>query len=155
MRNSDSFSKVSNFGKDDNALQFYKSFLDLISEGKKCLAILIDPDKFRAEAAKSFLEKIPNETTHRFVGGSFVENGVTEATVKALKRFTELPVFLFPGDSSQITDEADALLFLSLLSGPFMELDFDVALEGRWLFSPCGRIYYSSKRIRVEFAELG
>lgn len=97
--------------------KFYESLRLRFSEGKKCLAILIDPDKFRAKDAKSFLEKIPNETTHLFVGGSFVENGATETTVKALKRFTGLPVFLFPGDSSQITDEADALLFLSLLSG--------------------------------------
>ncbi len=97
--------------------KFYESLCQIIPDGKKGLAILIDPDKFKAEDAKSFLKKIPETTTHLFVGGSFVENGATEATVKALKSCTKLPIFLFPGDSSQITEEADALLFLSLLSG--------------------------------------
>ncbi len=51
------------------------------------------------------------------MGGSTVANGETEATVQALKAETKLPIFLFPGDHSQITPLADALLFLTLLSG--------------------------------------
>jgi putative glycerol-1-phosphate prenyltransferase len=96
---------------------FYKSFLKRIDEKEKQLTILIDPDKFDISETKSFLKKIPKETTHIFVGGSTVANGETEATVKALKAETQLPIFLFPGDHSQITPLADALLFLTLLSG--------------------------------------
>ncbi len=96
---------------------FYKSFLKRIAEKEKQLAILIDPDKFDISETKSFLKKIPKETTHIFVGGSTVANGETEATVQALKTETKLPIFLFPGDHSQITPLADALLFLTLLSG--------------------------------------
>lgn len=96
---------------------FYKSFLKSVAEKEKQLAILIDPDKFSISETKSFLKKIPKETTHLFVGGSTVANGKTEETVKALKAGTKLPIFLFPGDYSQITSLADALLFLTLLSG--------------------------------------
>ena len=96
---------------------FYKSFLKRIDEKEKQLTILIDPDKFNSSETKPFLKKIPKETTHLFVGGSTVANGETEATVKALKNDTKLPIFLFPGDYSQITPLADALLFLTLLSG--------------------------------------
>lgn len=96
---------------------FYKSFLKRIDEKEKQLTILIDPDKFDISETKSFLKKIPKETTHIFVGGSTVANGETEATVQALKAETQLPIFLFPGDHSQITPLADALLFLTLLSG--------------------------------------
>jgi putative glycerol-1-phosphate prenyltransferase len=96
---------------------FYKSFLKRIDEKEKQLTILIDPDKFNISEAKSFLKKIPKKTTHLFVGGSTVANGETEATVQALKAETQLPIFLFPGDHSQITPLADALLFLTLLSG--------------------------------------
>ncbi|OAD90634.1 geranylgeranylglyceryl/heptaprenylglyceryl phosphate synthase [Aequorivita soesokkakensis] len=96
---------------------FYKSFLKRIDEKEKQLAILIDPDKFNSSETKSFLKKLPKKTTHLFVGGSTVANGETEATVKALKAETQLPIFLFPGDHSQITPLADALLFLTLLSG--------------------------------------
>jgi putative glycerol-1-phosphate prenyltransferase len=96
---------------------FYKSFLKRIDEKEKQLTILIDPDKFNSSETKSFLKKLPKKTTHLFVGGSTVANGETEATVKALKAETKLPIFLFPGDHSQITPLADALLFLTLLSG--------------------------------------
>ncbi len=96
---------------------FYKSFLKRIDEKEKQLAILIDPDKFNSSETKSFLKKLPKKTTHLFVGGSTVANGETEATVQALKTETKLPIFLFPGDHSHITLLADALLFLTLLSG--------------------------------------
>ena len=56
-------------------------------------------------------------TTHIVVGGSTVPHGRTKTVVDAIKLVTAKPVILFPGDSSQITSSADALLFLSLLSG--------------------------------------
>lgn len=96
---------------------FYNSFLKLVANNEKQLAILMDPDKFNISETNIFLKKIPKETTHFFVGGSTVKRGQTEETVKTLKMETELPVFLFPGDYSQITPVADALLFLSLISG--------------------------------------
>lgn len=96
---------------------FYKSFLKSVVENKKQLAILIDPDKFNISETVLFLKKIPEETSHIFVGGSTVANGETEETVKALKAETKIPIFLFPGDHSHITPLADALLFLTLLSG--------------------------------------
>lgn len=96
---------------------YYNSFLNSIAEKQRQLAILIDPDKFNPSQSKLFLKTIPEETTHLFVGGSTVSNGETEETVKALKAETKLPIFLFPGDHSHITPRADALLFLTLLSG--------------------------------------
>ena len=96
---------------------YYQSILNSISEKEKLLAILIDPDCFNNDEVQLFLKQIPKETTHLFVGGSTVVNTATEATVEALKKKSSLPVFLFPGDYSQITNKADALLFLSLFSG--------------------------------------
>ncbi len=84
---------------------------------QQLLAVLIDPDKFEAAEASSFLKRIPEFTTHIFVGGSTVEKGKTEACIERLKLETNLPVIIFPGDHSQITPLADALLFLSLISG--------------------------------------
>lgn len=95
----------------------YSSILKYISEGQKCLAILIDPDKFIVSETDSFLKRIPKDVTYLFVGGSSVTNGHTESTVAALKAGSRLPIILFPGDHSQITTKADALLFLSLISG--------------------------------------
>lgn len=96
---------------------FHKSFLQEIQINRKQLAILIDPEKFDISQKAAFLKKIPSETTHLFVGGSTVSNDDTEKVVVALKTETNLPIFLFPGDYSQITNSADVLLFLTLLSG--------------------------------------
>ncbi|MEP2936246.1 MAG: geranylgeranylglyceryl/heptaprenylglyceryl phosphate synthase [Gilvibacter sp.] len=81
------------------------------------LAILIDPDKFDPFSAPEFVRNLPITTSHLFIGGSTVEPGATKRVVSALKTCTALPLVLFPGDYSQIDGQADALLFLSLLSG--------------------------------------
>lgn len=99
------------------ANRYYLDLLKRFKEGKKALAILIDPDKFESENIGKFLSRIPSEATHFFVGGSILTNGNMEDTISVLKQSTKLPVFLFPGDYTQITKNADALLFLSLLSG--------------------------------------
>ncbi|GAA4308625.1 geranylgeranylglyceryl/heptaprenylglyceryl phosphate synthase [Pontixanthobacter gangjinensis] len=86
-------------------------------ENRKLLAVLIDPDKFEEGKASYFFQQLPPNTSHIFVGGSTVEEGRTCEVVKAVKTFCDLPVILFPGDHNQISSHADALLFLSLISG--------------------------------------
>lgn len=83
---------------------------------KHQLAVLIDPDKF-TEKPVDFLKKIPASTSFLLVGGSQVEVGKTHEVVSTLKTFTALPIILFPGDYTQLSEAADAVLFLSLLSG--------------------------------------
>lgn len=85
---------------------------------EKLLAILLDPDKTALDKLPQISSRINNlNANFIFVGGSFVENGITDLFVKKLKQLTNLPIVLFPGDFSQLTNHADALLFLSLLSG--------------------------------------
>lgn len=87
-------------------------------KGEKLLAILLDPDKTTFEEIPVISKKIETlKANFIFVGGSFVEKGVTSVFVKKLKENTQIPIVLFPGDYSQVTNKADALLFLSLLSG--------------------------------------
>jgi len=87
-------------------------------QNKKQLAVLIDPDRFQISETKLFLDKIHQTIiTHIFVGGSTVEEHQTENLVKEIKTNTHLPVILFPGDIGQITNAADAILYLSLISG--------------------------------------
>lgn len=103
--------------KTDLMLNLYRQIETAVARNKKLLAILVDPDKFENKEADAFLKSIPEHTSHIFVGGSTVENNHTEKTVRAIKSRTQLPVFLFPGDHNQISDVADAILFLSLISG--------------------------------------
>ena len=98
--------------------QIYKNIQSTIARGEKLLAVLIDPDKMDIEIASDFIKKVNKSiATHIFVGGSIVEKEATEALVSEIKQFTHLPIVLFPGDVTQITDSADAILFLSLISG--------------------------------------
>jgi len=102
-------------------MNIYQAFLTMVSEKDKGLAILIDPEKFLVSEMRLFLEQIPKQTTHLFIGGSTVFNSQTEVLVGALKAQTSLPLILFPGDFSQLTSKADAVLFLSLISGRNVE----------------------------------
>lgn len=99
-----------------------KAILEFIQKAaikkEKLLAILLDPDKTGLDKLPEITSKIENlNANFIFVGGSFVENGITDLFVKTLKQLTNLPIVLFPGDFSQLTNHADALLFLTLLSG--------------------------------------
>ncbi|AUC77760.1 geranylgeranylglyceryl/heptaprenylglyceryl phosphate synthase [Olleya sp. Bg11-27] len=96
----------------------YNDILSAKATKKKLLAILIDPDKFDVNLIAQFVNKISESIiTHIFVGGSTVEVEVTQKLVSALKPLTKLPIVLFPGDVTQISKDADAILFLSLISG--------------------------------------
>ena len=99
-------------------MNIYQNILSAKKEGKKLLAVLIDPEKIELKNIPLFFEKVHQSiATHIFVGGSTDKNNETENVVIAIKNNTTLPVILFPGDVSQITNKSDGILFLSLLSG--------------------------------------
>ncbi|MBS7252732.1 phosphoglycerol geranylgeranyltransferase [Flavobacterium branchiicola] len=96
----------------------HQQILEAKSKGQKLLAILLDPDKIAMEKLDNLLVKInQSPATHIFVGGSIVKTAILEELIVQLKQNTNLPVVLFPGDPSQISPQADAILFLALLSG--------------------------------------
>jgi len=99
-------------------MNIYNHILQAKNDGNKLLAVLIDPDKFQLKNALQFIDKV-NESiiTHIFIGGSEVGQNVTQELVEVIKMLTDLPIVLFPGDVTQISKDADAILFLSLLSG--------------------------------------
>ncbi|KGL62708.1 geranylgeranylglyceryl phosphate synthase [Polaribacter sp. Hel1_85] len=99
-------------------MNIYQNILSAKNEGQKLLAVLIDPEKIDLKNVPSFFEKVHQSvTTHIFVGGSTDYENQTDTVVAAVKKATNLPVILFPGDVSQISQKADGILFLSLLSG--------------------------------------
>lgn len=99
-------------------MSIYHKLTESITKGEKLLAVLIDPDKMELEKVPAFIKKAnASVITHIFVGGSEVEEKHTEALVLEIKKHTHLPIVLFPGDVSQVTENADVLLFLSLISG--------------------------------------
>jgi len=95
----------------------YDQILSKFRASEKQLAFLIDPDKFSTERIgelKVLLKSVQPDIL--LVGGSLISVD-TNQFIAALKQHVDLPVVLYPGSSSQMSKEADAVLFLSLLSG--------------------------------------
>lgn len=88
------------------------------TKGNKLLAILIDPEKVSVENCLNLIHKINNSpATHVFVGGSTYNGTHVDDLIQKLKSNIKLPILLFPGNPSQISDKADGVLFLNLISG--------------------------------------
>jgi len=96
----------------------YNNILKSKANKEKLLAILLDPDKIDWNNLALLIEKInQSPATHIFIGGSFVETNFLDELILKIKENCILPIVLFPGNPSQISDKADAILFLSLISG--------------------------------------
>ena len=94
------------------------------AEGRKLLAVLIDPD-FGADEKRLELT-VQNACMAKadliFVGGSLLTTTDFDHCVQLVKQWSNRPVVLFPGSPVQLSRHADALLFLSLISGRNPEL---------------------------------
>jgi len=90
-----------------------------LSDPSKKLAILIDPEKMHSEQLLlPLIEKIRILNPHFiFVGGSTVSEAEFSACLSILKANTKIPLIIFPGSQTQVSSKADAILFLSLISG--------------------------------------
>lgn len=82
------------------------------------LAVLIDPDKQNAASLLSLIELSANsKVDFFFVGGSLLLEKNFESTIETIKAHSDIPVIIFPGSNYQLSKKADAILFLSLISG--------------------------------------
>lgn len=88
----------------------------IASPGKK-FALLIDPDKLSVQAILSTLYAA-NESGVKFifVGGSLTSTSI-DSTIELIRKNTTIPLVLFPGSLLQLSNKADAILLLSLVSG--------------------------------------
>ena len=100
------------------------NLLENSKAGKKMLAVLIDPDSISNEDLLVKTCALSNEAGVDFilVGGSLITNGFFDSCVQVIKKHSKIPVLLFPGNIMQISNHADAILFLSLISGRNPEL---------------------------------
>jgi putative glycerol-1-phosphate prenyltransferase len=98
---------------------FYEILKNGQQQQKKLLAVLIDPDKMSDQARlRNLLELIRHsQADFILIGGSLLTQDHFEECVQQVKAGTTLPVILFPGSPSQISDHADSILLLSLISG--------------------------------------
>ena len=96
----------------------YNQFCELKSKNKKAFAVLVDPDKIDIPEAKKIASLCKEaQVDFIFLGGSLLLKSFIDECIIAMKTITNIPVVLFPGSPSQVSKEADALLYLSLISG--------------------------------------
>ena len=101
----------------------YTSLCERKANGRKSFAILIDPDKVDNEKMQRLLELAHVAKVDYFlVGGSLVISNYLDTCVQFIKKNSSIPVILFPGSHTQVSRYADALLYLSLISGRNPEL---------------------------------
>ena len=96
----------------------YSEILAAKVENRKLLAVLLDPDKIDLKTFEGQIEKIKTSAvSHIFIGGSSMHNSQIDEIIALSRNSLSIPIILFPGDPCQISDKADAILFLSLISG--------------------------------------
>ena len=96
----------------------YDNILKSKANKEQLLAILLDPDKIDLNSTEVLIQKIiQSPATHIFIGGSLVKTNILDELIIKIKQNCALPIVLFPGNPSQISNRADAILFLSLISG--------------------------------------
>ncbi len=92
--------------------------IELFQKQQKQIAILIDPDKQSDNQYEKIAKIAQNAgTDFFFVGGSLLTSDSLYHCIRTLKENSDIPVVLFPGNTYQVSRNADAMLFLSLISG--------------------------------------
>jgi putative glycerol-1-phosphate prenyltransferase len=96
----------------------YQLILHKKNAQKKSFAVLIDPDRITKSSLEDLISKAAEaHVDYFFVGGSLVISDHLDACIQQIKHSSNIPVLLFPGSPSQVCKHADALLYLSLISG--------------------------------------
>src|SRR4051794_7654069 len=103
--------------------KLYNQLTERKKIGSKAFTVLIDPDKVDAAKIDKLVSlSIEAGVDYFFVGGSLVISNYLDECIQIIKASCSIPIILFPGAPSQVSRYADALLYLSLISGRNPEL---------------------------------
>ncbi len=99
-------------------MSVYKNLLQAIEKKGAAYLVLIDPDKISGEKLRQFAVICEESGADALlVGGSLMINGDLYKSIEIIKSACSLPAIIFPGSVSQVTANADSILFISLISG--------------------------------------
>lgn len=101
----------------------YEKIISARKKGKKLFATLIDPDKLSGKKLLSAAAACDDAgADFIFVGSSLLTRDTLDSCIRLIRKKYRNPVVLFPGNTLQVTKRADAILFLSLISGRNAEM---------------------------------
>jgi phosphoglycerol geranylgeranyltransferase len=90
----------------------------MCSAKQACHWVLLDPDDFSLKEASAIaVHAQKSGVAALLIGGSLLHTNHFDKFVATIKAAVSIPVILFPGDATQLSAHADAVLFLSLVSG--------------------------------------
>lgn len=101
---------------------YYKYLLNVLQK-KKGFLFLLDPDRVAPQHVKPIIEGINRSGVDAILlGTSMLFNFDLDGVAKEIKKYSNVPVILFPGSAYQLSPNVDAVFFLSLISGRNPEL---------------------------------
>lgn len=90
----------------------------LCAHGRAGYFVLIDPDKWElAQLAEMAAAASEGGADAILIGGSLILASNFDEMVRVIRSVASVPCIIFPGSVMQISKHADAILFLSLVSG--------------------------------------
>jgi phosphoglycerol geranylgeranyltransferase len=99
-------------------MKTYNYLLNTINTKGAAYLVLLDPDKIDVDRLPEFVKYCERAGVDGFlIGGSLLLNNNFELFIKKAKQSSKVPVIIFPGSVQQVSGEADAILYLSVVSG--------------------------------------
>lgn len=96
----------------------YQKLLNVKNEKGAGFLVLLDPDRMSVSEIVKLAQKSEKGGADGFlVGSSLLLSTRFDEAVKEIKANADVPVTIFPGNANQVSRYADAILFLSLISG--------------------------------------
>ena len=104
------------------------NILNAVHTCERSMAFLLDPEKTDIPDFTEAFERINTlrlltqkklgvQRFFLFVGGSTMEDVDLDLWISAAKEIINIPIVIFPGSHHQLSEKADGLLFLNLISG--------------------------------------
>ena len=102
----------------DKKTSVFRHLLDVRVRFGAGFLVLFDPDRITAKSAARQARVCEEAGVDAIlIGTSLMMGNGFDAFVRAVAGHISIPVILFPGEKSQVSEHADAILFLSLVSG--------------------------------------
>lgn len=99
-------------------MQTYNRLLEIRARRGTGYIVLIDPDKLSLQDSVKLAVRAEQEDADIiFIGGSLLSTPIFDELVRQIKAAVKIPVIIFPGGVQQISRYADAILFMSVISG--------------------------------------
>src|SRR4030067_618443 len=99
-------------------MNVYNRLLEIREKKGAGFFVLLDPDRLRTNHLPHAVETYQKAGVDAFlVGSSLLLSNCFDQTIQTVRQSSKVPVIIFPGNSHQLSPHADAILYLSLISG--------------------------------------